>query len=218
MDQELKKELDLKFNCLGDSEWALACSKAVTKDVNSIAALIEEHRKPFTEGRVSSIGSAAFASADNWREIAAASERAARAELLASSPELAQLSELEAKALAAKQAADAKERELQALWSEFQALPAKAQKLNDSLKSIASELRGLDPQKLASEFKAAYRDMQNGALGDPFALVFAAATIVTRDLRTEVLNGLTEKLQSELTDLKARSKVLATKLGMKSPL
>jgi hypothetical protein len=60
--------------------------------------------------------------------------------------------------------------------------------------------------------------MQNGGLTDPFGLVFAAATIVTRDLRADVLNGLTEKLQSELSELKARAKSLAKKLGMRSPL
>jgi hypothetical protein len=218
MNHELKKELNLKFNYLGDSEILLGYSKAATKDVNTIAELIDAHRKRFEQGRIANIGSAVFATAEVWQAIAAESDRAARSELLASSPELAQLSDLEAKALAAKQAAEAKERELQALWSEFQALPVKADAINLRLAQISNDLRSLDVEKLAEDWKATYRSILGGGRIFPETLTELAMTMYTADLRREVLTKLADALEVELAELRKRNRQLCKQLGVKQDI
>jgi hypothetical protein len=138
MDQELRKALNLKFSHLRDSEAALAFNKAPEKTEAAISEQIELHRRPHAEGRVSSIGSAVFASTDTWKAIAADSEKAARSELLASSPEMAQLTELEAKALAATQAAAAKNAEVTRFFNEWQSLPAKIEAQKERLNVVVT--------------------------------------------------------------------------------
>src|SRR5215471_6190168 len=126
MDTEIRREVALQINYLGDSEYALAYGRAETKDVATIVEAIQQHRKTFEEGRVASIGSAAFASQEQWKALAAESERAARDILLGSSSELAELDRLEKAALETKRLADAKNRELELAWSEFSRIPERA--------------------------------------------------------------------------------------------
>ena len=113
MNKELKREVFLQINYLGESEYALAYSRAETKDVATIVEAIQQHRKTFEDGRVASIGSAAFASQEQWKALAGESERSARDLLMQSSSELAELDRLEKAAFEAKRLADAKNRELE---------------------------------------------------------------------------------------------------------
>lgn len=75
-------------------KFLLAYSKAENKDANTIAELIEEFRKPFSEGKVASIGAMTMANAETWAKIAEESESAAKCELLKNSAELSELERL----------------------------------------------------------------------------------------------------------------------------
>jgi hypothetical protein len=109
MESELKKEVGLQINYLGDSEYLLGNMRAETKDVASIVAEIQKHRAPFEAGRVVNSGSMMGATAENWKRIVAESEKAARTIMLQNSSALAELNELERKAQeAAKVAAQKK--------------------------------------------------------------------------------------------------------------
>jgi hypothetical protein len=126
MNEELKREVSLQINYLGDSEYALGYNRAETKDVATIVEVINKHRAQFDGGKVYSIGSASYATVENWKSLACASDQAARNELLRHSSELSELDELERKANEARRVADEKNRALQAAWNEFSALPEKA--------------------------------------------------------------------------------------------
>jgi hypothetical protein len=95
MNEELKREVALQINYLGDSEMALGYSRAETKDVPSIVAEIQKHRGQFEQHHTASIGSASFASQETWRKIAADAEREARNILLGNSSLLSEVSDLE---------------------------------------------------------------------------------------------------------------------------
>jgi DNA repair exonuclease SbcCD ATPase subunit len=198
---------------MGDNEFRLAYSKAEIKDANNIVELVEAHRKQFAEGRVASVGSMTMASPETWAAIANESDAAARRELLQSSAVLTELDELERKAREAQQAADAKNRELNALWTEYNAIPDKIEKINVRLADIATALASLDTAKLETGFRELYRAALDGAIHDPFAQMQFAGLLVTAPLRKEVLTKLATELETELVELKARSKVLAKRLS-----
>jgi hypothetical protein len=135
MNEELKKQVSNRVPRLGHNELLLACSKAKKKnDENEIVALVEEFRSPFAEGKVASIGSASFASPTVWQEIAEASDKAAKNALLADSAELKELQKLERAAAEAKALADAKSRQLQADWQEYNSLPERAEAASNWLR------------------------------------------------------------------------------------
>ena len=58
--------------------------------------------------------------------------------------------------------------------------------------------------------------MLNGATADGFTQTAPAGLLVTRELRKECLSEKVAELNNELSELKARSKALAKKLGEKS--
>ena len=218
MNQELKNEVALRIPRMGNNEFLIGYSRAETKSVNEIAEFIEDHRKPFSDGRVASIGAAAMASAEVWQKIAEESDAAAKRELLKDSSELAELNKLERAAAEAKRLADAKQDELTRAWNEYNSLPEKAKAISLMLAQFDNTLRELEPEVLEKGYKDTFRSMLNGALVDGFALVFAAETIVTSGLRRAVINEEKAKLEHELYEVKARSKTLAKKLGMKANL
>jgi hypothetical protein len=213
--EELWREVSLQINYLGDSEYALAFSRAETKDTASIIEQIQKHRDGFEQGKTCGIGSATFASVEQWKALAAESERAARNELLKNSSELAELDRLEKAALEAQEAADAKSRELQANWEQYNAIPDRIEALNVRLAQIASDLRSLETEKIAEDFKSHYRATLNGAIAQASWLDGIAALLVTAGLRKEVLGQLAGELERERAALTARRKVLAKRLGQK---
>ena len=215
MDNELKNEVYNRVSQLGDNEFRLAYSRSVNKESNEIVELIEEHRKPYTEGRVASIGAMVMASAETWQRIAEESEAAAKRELLANSAVLTELTELERKAREAQEAADKKNRELQAIWSEWNAIPDRLEAKELQLAQISNEIRSLDPQSLKAEFKTTYLAMLEGAIASGSFLPDIAMRLYTSDIRLEVLNTKAEELEHEIVELKARQKVLAKKLGQR---
>jgi hypothetical protein len=162
--------------------------------------------------------SAVFASDANWKSIAAESEKAARDILLADSSLLQEADELTRRATEAKSLADAKNRELQSLWSDFQSLPGKADAINAKLADLQAERATLDLDKLNTAFAEHYRALLSGRTQDRMVLDFCAATIASRDLRLSIIAELEGGLTKELSELKARSKALAKKLGRKSNL
>jgi hypothetical protein len=168
MNEELKREVSLQINYLGDSEYALGYSRAEKKDVATIVEVINKHRAQFTSGKTSNIGSAEFASATQWQALAAESDRAARDILLGSSSELAELDRLEKAALEAKRLADAKNRELESAWSEFSRIPERADKIKLELDGIAKLLGERKPETLEVDFKRHYKAMLNGSTVDSF--------------------------------------------------
>jgi hypothetical protein len=87
---------------------------------------LEKLREPFFKGRT-------WLNEGSTRAAADASDKAARAELLKRSEALNELSELERKALYAKQAAEAKEAELNKAWDEFCSLPQQAEQLTNAI-------------------------------------------------------------------------------------
>lgn len=216
MDSELLREIALRVNRAGDNEIRLAMSKAVNKgDVNEIVELINEARKPYTEGRVATMGCADFASQESWARIAEESDNAARRELMGSTA-LAELDELERKARDAQQAAERKNLELNAAWIEYHAIPERIEQKEVQLAQIANEMRNLDPEQLANEFKRIYRIMLDGGIVSGSFLPDIALTLCTSDLRIEVLNEKADGLDREVAELKARAKTLGKRLGQKS--
>jgi hypothetical protein len=209
MNHELRQEVSQRV------PFRAAYSKAETKDANTIAELIEEHRKPFSEGKVASIGAMTMASQETWAKIAEESEAAARRELLKNSAELSELERLERAAEEAQRLAEAKNAELSRLWSEYNNLPEKVEAINIRQAQIATELRSLEPEALKESFKSAFSALVRGASGSQDGLNLIAGMVATREWRVEVLEHLENELESELSGLRARSKVLAKKLGQK---
>jgi hypothetical protein len=198
---------------LGDSEYALALSRVKTPDAAAIVEAIQQHRKQFEDGKITSIGSATFAPAEQWKALAAESERAARNELLESSSELTEVNELERKAEEARQAADKANRELESAFGEFSRIPERADAIKLELDGIAKLLSELEIEKIEADFKQHYKAMLNGWTVDPFTQTTLAGLLVTCELRKECLNENAEALNKDLGELKARSKLLAKQLG-----
>jgi hypothetical protein len=215
MNTELQREVSLRVNRLGDNEYRLAYLRAETKDANTIVELVEEHRKPFAEGRVANMGSMVAANQETWAKIAKESEDAAKRELLQNSAELAELNKLERAAKEAQRHADAKNAELSLLWND-NAIPEKIEAISIRLAQISNELASLDAEKIKADFKSLYRARLNGAVADPFAQMQLAGLLITAPLRKEVLERLATELETELVELKARSRFWQRGLARKS--
>jgi hypothetical protein len=215
---EIRREVANQINYLGDSELALGYSRAQIKTVASVVEEIQKHRKQFEDGKVTSIGSAAFASTQQWEALAAESERAARDILLGDSSLLSEVDELARKATEAKRLADEKNRELQSLWSDFRSIPEKEDRINAKLGNLRAERAGLAVEKLNTDFKELYGKILQGALVDHMALAYQATVIATRNLRLDVIAQLEGELNAQLAELKTRTKALARRLGQKSSL
>lgn len=214
MNNELQREVALRVNRLGTNEYRLALSRAENKnDANQLVELVEAFRLPFSEGRVSSIGSMVAASAETWARIAEEADAAAKRELLKSSAVLTELEELKRKARLAQEEADRKSRELQALWDSYNSLPEQIQTRELKLAQLGNEIRSLDPKQLEENFKSLYRAMLNGVLGSPVSLNDIGMLLYTSGLRVEVLSTKAEELQKEIADLRARLKQVSRKLG-----
>jgi hypothetical protein len=119
MNHDLRTEVESQINRLGENEFRLAYSRAKTKEARTIIELIEEFRKPFTEG-LASIGSMVVANQETWARLAERSDPAAKRELLANSAVLTELNELERKAREAQKASAWKLLNSQLLESIFQ--------------------------------------------------------------------------------------------------
>src|SRR5262249_23288826 len=137
--------------------------------------------------------------------------------LLAGSPQLAELNRLESEARSAQDKASAKERELNALWSEFQNLPVRSEHLRRKLGNIAAE-RGLveSEEKLIESYKPAYRLWMDTQTPRSASEMRQAATLlVERDLRLQVLDALTGEINAEMTSINEKNQKLAKSLAVR---
>jgi hypothetical protein len=210
---EPKRTVALRVPYMTDAEYQVGYLNAEEKTKNSIVEAIEQHRKPFAEGRTVDVSGAVGATKEHWQAIARDSDKAAKAELLKNSAELIELERLEKIAVEARKAAAAKERELNALWSECNAIPDRISQAQNELEAIRSSIADLDPAKLDQEFKRHFRAVIDGGITDPFAQVQMAAVIVRADLRREVFNEKAGELEARLVALRKRNKELSKKLG-----
>ena len=210
---ELKRTVALRVPYMTDAEYQLGYLNTTEKTENAIVEAIEVYRKPFAEGRTVGVSGAVGATKEQWQAIARDSDKAAKAELLKSSAELVELNRLEKIADEARKAAEAKERELNALWSEYSSLPDRISATQAELDSIRSSISDLDPAKLNEAFKRHFRAVIDGGITDLFAQVQMAAVIVTTDLRREVFNEKAGELEAQLIALRKRNKDLSKKLG-----
>ena len=210
---ELKRTVALRVPYLTDAEYQLGYLNATVKTENAIVEAIEAHRKPFAQGRTVGVSGAVGATEEQWQANSRDADKAAKAELLKNSAELVELDRLEKIAAQARKAAEAKERELNALWSEYSALPDRISAAQRELDSIRSSIADLEPAKLNEEFKRHFRAVIDGGITDPFAQVQMAAVIVAADLRREVLNEKAGELEAQLVALRKRNKELSNKLG-----
>lgn len=201
---------------MDENEWRLAYSRATNKNhANEIVELIEEHRKPFAEGKTANIGTAIFASAEAWEAIACASDEDAKRELLKSSANLTELEKLERAARQAQEAADAASRELQAVWQEFNGIPDQLEAIAVKQEQISNERQALETEKLEAEFKRLYRSLLDGARASVGFMDQIAVRLATTPLRREVLSSVDAELSAKADDLKVRQKQLSKRLGMK---
>jgi hypothetical protein len=212
-DSELKRTVALRVPYMTDAEYQLGYLNAGEKTENAIVEAIENLRKPFAEGRTVGVSGAVGATKEQWQAIARDSDKAAKAVLLKSSAELNELQRLEKIAEEARKAAEAKERELNALWSEYSAIPDRISAAQRELESIQNSIADLEPAKLNEAFQRHFRAVIDGAITDPFAQVQMAAVIITADLQREVFNEKTGELEEQLATLRKRNKELSGKLG-----
>jgi hypothetical protein len=216
MQNQLKTIVANRVTRLQDNEYQLAYLRTEEKTENALVEFIENWRKPFMEGRMANLGSAMFASTEVWTEIANASDKAARAELLKSSSEFEELTELEKQAEELRQRAAAKEAALTALWREYSGIPDNIASATSKLDWITGELKKLDPDAARAEYKRHYRAEVDGTANvDPIAQSILAAAIVTVDLKREVLTEKAGDLEARLVELRRRSKELSKRLGRK---
>jgi hypothetical protein len=211
MNIEIFNEVARNMPELSTQEFELASRRASDQSVAAISAEIEEFRKQFTGGRN-------YMSQDEWKRCRADAKAAATKELLSQSVDMLELTDLQKRTEEMRKEAEAKEAALNAAWTEFISIPERAERINDRLNAIASELASLDITKIEADFRQLYRATLNGAVGDPFAQMQLAGLSITAPLRKGVLTQLATELETGLAELKARLKVLAKKLGQKSPL
>ena len=160
---------------------------------------------------VSPLG-ASYATEEAWRKVAADSEKAAREELLASSAELQSLNTLEKQALELQRQAKAQADKLAALFAEYSALPAKAASANEQLWKVTMEREALG-EPLNAKFNEAYTALVGGNLQFTAVTAQIAATIATRELRLQILDGIEVDAENELARLEVRNRELAKLLG-----
>jgi hypothetical protein len=112
---DLKRTVALRVPYMTDAEYQLGYLNAKERTENALVEAIEQHRKPFAEGRTVGVSGAVGATKEQWQTIARDADKAAKAELLKNSAELNELERLEKIAQEARKDADQKERELNAL-------------------------------------------------------------------------------------------------------
>jgi chromosome segregation ATPase len=209
---EIEKLVSLRIPYLGEAEFALALLRAAERNENAIVEWLENWRKPFAEGRTVGLNGSVGATKEQWQAISRDSNKAAQNELLQDSPELKALKALEETARKAREVAEAKDRELTALWSELNGLPAHIEKATNELESISKSLAELDANKARDEYKRLFRAIIDGANADRFAVAFAATDLVTVELRREVLSEKSAELEERLAGLRKRQTALNRKL------
>jgi len=160
---------------------------------------------------VSPFGSS-YATEETWKKVAADSEKAARELLLESSAELQSLTAIEKQMFELQRQAKAQSDKLTAWFSEYSALPAKAAAANEQLGRIATERTALG-DALDADFIDAYTALIRGDVQYTAKVAQLSATIVTRDIRLQVLDSLEVDAENALAKLEVRNKELAKLLG-----
>jgi chromosome segregation ATPase len=210
----IKNAVEQQISNLGPSEFALAVSKV--ENPNNVAAIIEavtDYRKQFeSKYGVINNGAAAFATRDQWEAIGCDAEGSAKRELLKDSSLLREVDELTRKATEARRLADERQAELNRLHAELSSLPDRISATQRELDSLNATLSELNVDTLKADYKRLYRAVLDGGQNDKFAEVFAAAAIVTVDLRREVLTAKTGEIEASLVEMRRRVKELKRRL------
>jgi hypothetical protein len=211
----IKDAVQAQINNLGPSDFALAVSKVEDPtNVNAIIEAVTDYRKQFeSKHGVISNGSASFATKSQWEGIAADAESSAKRELLKDSSLLKEVDELTRKADEAKRVADERTAELNRLHAEHSSLPDRISAAQRQLDSLNATMRELNVDALKSDYKRLFRAVIDGGRTDQFAEVFAAAAIVTCELRRDVLTEKAGEIESRLVDMRKRSRELKRKLS-----
>jgi hypothetical protein len=160
---------------------------------------------------VSPFGSS-FATEEAWRKIAEDSEKAARELLLESSAELQSLTAIEKQLFDLQRQAKAQEDRLNAWFSEYSSLPAKAANANDRIWKATAEREALG-EPLEAKFNEAYTKLVEGDLQYTNITAQYAATIATREFRLRILDAMKVDAENELAKLEVRNRELAKLLG-----
>jgi hypothetical protein len=229
--KELKRELSIQFGTLGDGEFELAVQTATETSKNidefrrNLIAAIESHRQSVT-GPNRGLASFEIRTEQAWKELYQRFEEQARRELLSSSAEIKTLNKLQADALKAQQAAQAKEAEINRLFSEFSQLPDRAKQLTDRLASLTAAREQLAEERLTATFIDSYRDALSCAptIGNVTQLrqMYAAAEqqaqayaalVATRIMRLGIIDEAEADLNAQLAKLRDANQRLAKQLG-----
>jgi len=218
----IKQEVSKQHQQLSDSEFNRALGAALvdytggnTKLTVAISAEIETWRAKFTPG-FTVIGGRIAGSTAFWQKVYRDAEDAAKRELLAGSRELAELDALQAEATAAKQKADAKNAQLNAVFAEFNGIPDKAARLQHQLTNCGLERELLSEVKLAAQIKSNYLEwLQTGNQNRKIDADFFCAVLTQRAIKVSVIDELETQLRSELKTLDKRNVELARTLNIK---
>jgi hypothetical protein len=215
--EAIRAEVAKQISNLGTNEYDIAVRDSLdsfdgngVKLTRVIVANIQARRSRFSNG-------ATYGTGDFWRKVEAESDASAKGELLAGSPQLAELNRLALEARSAQDKASAKERELNALWREFQSLPAKAEEIRFKLGNIHIEREKVaDEQKLAEAFKTNYRSwLETQTPRSAADMQLAGRLLTERKLRLEVLDGMRAELDAEFQHLQKRNVEIARILAVK---
>jgi hypothetical protein len=152
MNEELKRTVSLRVNYMTEAGFQLGYLKAENKTEGEIVAAIETHRKPFAEGRTVGLNGHVGATKEQWQAIARDSDKAAKAILLKNSAELSELERLEKIAEDARKAAEAKERQLNDWWTEYNNLPGRIEVVESSIAWAVRELNESTPDVIKANF------------------------------------------------------------------
>jgi hypothetical protein len=212
---EIKIEVCRMRQNVGDNELELALRAALANDngdpqrlIAFILDALDAQRKKFT-------GNFTEASTSEWRKIYALADKDAERILLADSPQLAELTSLEQKAAAAKSAADKKAREMDSIWSEFQALPGKMERLSSRLARLQIERAELDEATLHKQFESHFREylLTENVLRRTDSNHFAGL-ICRRNLRLAIVDAVELETRAEVAAIQKRNTELAKQLGI----
>jgi len=128
---------------------------------------------------------------------------------------MSELERLEKVAEDARKAVEAKDRELQALWSEYNALPAQIEAVEHRIEWCLDELKANTPDVIRANIREHYRALAKGQPFNNEGLLYLNAQLNTCDIYREVLAERQIELNNELASLRKRNKELAKKLGQR---
>jgi hypothetical protein len=149
---------------------------------------------------------------DQLKEVYQESEKKAREQLLSSSAELSTLTDLERKAAEFQRRAKEQEAKLNAIFSDWSGIPARAAAYRNRLDAIAAHRASLSPE-LQLQFEQALEGLISGDTRYVAVCDMLASRFYSRDLRLRLLDGFQNEAEQELQKLERRNADLSKTLG-----